>query len=69
MTNVRLWYRAFWTGCLLVVTGLLITAADPPHPIELGPQRTVTTINPKMGLHTRLTDERSEEHTSELQSH
>ncbi len=25
--------------------------------VPLGPQRTVTTINPKMGLHTRLTDE------------
>ncbi|MDE0632555.1 MAG: beta-galactosidase [Caldilineaceae bacterium] len=25
--------------------------------VPLGPQRTVTTINPKMGVHTRLTDE------------
>ena len=25
--------------------------------VELGPQRTVTTINPKIGVHTRLTDE------------
>lgn len=29
----------------------------PPGEIELGPQQNVSTINPKMGVHTRLTDE------------
>ena len=28
-----------------------------PGQIELGPQQAVTTVNPKMGVHTRLTDE------------
>ncbi|MFB0545613.1 MAG: beta-galactosidase [Anaerolineae bacterium] len=36
----------------------LTLAGAPPGPIvTLGPQRHVVTINPKMGVHTRLTDE------------
>lgn len=45
----------------LLVLGLailfFIPSAAPPRSIELGPQRTVSTLNPKMGIHTRLTDE------------
>ncbi len=40
--------------CLLFI---LIPSAAPPGQIELGPQQTVVTVNPKMGVHTRLTDE------------
>jgi hypothetical protein len=43
-------------GCLLLVL-LFLSAATAPREIELGPQQTVITINPKMGVHTRLTDE------------
>lgn len=42
-------------ACMAVLAGLL------PHSLSsdvpLGPQQTVHTINPKMGVHTRLTDE------------
>ncbi len=41
----------------LFATLLLLPAATPPRDIEPGPQRTVTTTNSKMGVHTRLTDE------------
>lgn len=41
---------------LLLLLGSL-SAATPPREIEPGPQQTVLTINPKMGVHTRLTDE------------
>lgn len=44
-------------GCLLLFIGVFVRAAVPPQPIELGPQQTVITLNPKMGVHTRLTDE------------
>ena len=48
-----------YTLPLLMLLGVLfmLTTADPPREIELGPQQTVFTINPKMGVHTRLTDE------------
>jgi len=42
--------------CLLA-TILFIPAAMPPRQIKLGPQQTVITVNSKMGVHTRLTDE------------
>ncbi len=42
---------------VLLAVLFLLTASAPPRAIELGPQRTVVTINPKMGVHTRLTDE------------
>ena len=44
------------TLALLLIL-LFIPAAAPPGQIELGPPQTVQTINPKMGIHTRLTDE------------
>lgn len=48
--------KALLRGLLL---GLVIVAlAAPPQPLViLGPPQTVHTINPKMGMHTRLTDE------------
>ncbi len=45
---------------LLLLCALLIfalPASSPPASIELGPQQRVETVNPKMGVHTRLTDE------------
>lgn len=42
---------------LLLLILFILSAASPPGEIELGPQRTVVTANPKMGIHTRLTDE------------
>ncbi len=42
----------------LVVLVLALILAAPPRPlVVLGPPQTVQTINPKMGMHTRLTDE------------
>lgn len=49
-----IWPRLF---LLLLLSLLLPLPGNPPGKIELGPPQTVTTINPKMGLHTRLTDE------------
>ncbi len=48
----------FWP-CLVTILffTLFLPASAPPYPIELGPQQTVLTANPKMGVHTRLTDE------------
>jgi hypothetical protein len=42
---------------ILIFIVFLLPGATPPGQIELGPQQTVSTINPKMGIHTRLTDE------------
>ena len=42
---------------LAVLLVQFVPAANPPLAIELGPQQRVTTANPKMGVHTRLTDE------------
>ena len=45
--------------CALMLTACLIilAAAAPVTAVPLGPQQSVRTINPKMGVHTRLTDE------------
>jgi hypothetical protein len=49
---------AFLAVRALVLVAILVVAAAPPTPIIImGPQRTVETVNPKMGVHTRLTDE------------
>jgi hypothetical protein len=43
---------------LAVALVLLLAASAHPKPlVTLGPQRAVESINPKMGVHTRLTDE------------
>ncbi|HOG45915.1 MAG TPA: beta-galactosidase, partial [Anaerolineae bacterium] len=46
------------TMCLIVLALAVGWLQRPPAPaVVIGPQQTVTTINPKMGVHTRLTDE------------
>ncbi len=47
--------RALKLGALFGFVYLL--AAPPPILVTLGPQQTVQTRNPKLGIHTRLTDE------------
>jgi hypothetical protein len=44
---------------ILIITLFLFffPPANPPVEIGLGPPRTVVTVNPKLGIHTRLTDE------------
>ena len=42
---------------LLLLMLFFVPSAMPPLEVEPGPQQTVFTINPKMGVHTRLTDE------------
>jgi hypothetical protein len=49
--------RVILTLVILWVIVFLLPGAVPPGQVELGPQQTVQTINPKMGVHTRLTDE------------
>ncbi|RLC71422.1 MAG: hypothetical protein DRI52_05245, partial [Chloroflexi bacterium] len=51
--------RRVWVGMqVLVIALILVFGVRPPQPlVTLGPQRHVETINPKMGVHTRLTDE------------
>ena len=46
------------TTRLVLAMALLIVLVRPTKPVvPLGPQQEVVTINPKMGVHTRLTDE------------
>ncbi len=43
---------------LVMVVALAVIVAAPPRPlVVLGPPQTVQSVNPKMGMHTRLTDE------------
>lgn len=43
---------------LLVLFALVVIISGPPQSlVATGPQQVVTTVNPKMGVHTRLTDE------------
>jgi len=42
---------------LLLLALTLIFGPPPSFPVDLGPQQTVVTTNPKIGVHTRLTDE------------
>lgn len=46
-----------FTLVLLLVSLAVLFGPPPPPPADLGPQQTVTTTNPKIGVHTRLTDE------------
>lgn len=55
MKNISVFSPSLITILLLIL--LFLPAATPPRAIELGPQQTVVTTNPKMGVHTRLTDE------------
>lgn len=42
---------------LLAAAILLLVGGEPGPLVSVGPQQTVQSINPKMGVHTRLTDE------------
>ncbi len=43
---------------LVILTALAVIISLPPRPlVTVGPQQAVVTFNPKMGVHTRLTDE------------
>ena len=43
---------------LAVLVFILVVLLPPPQPlVSIGPQQTVITNNPKLGIHTRLTDE------------
>jgi polysaccharide biosynthesis protein PslG len=58
MQNMRI-FRIF-SAIIVAITVLLIvlvTVRSFRDHVPLGPQRSVETINPKMGVHTRLTDE------------
>lgn len=51
--------RAGWLVAALLTLALLQLSprSQPLPPLELGPLQVVETINPKLGIHTRLTDE------------
>ncbi|MBM4467479.1 MAG: hypothetical protein FJ014_18310, partial [Chloroflexi bacterium] len=55
----RIQKPGFWPLLKLAVAiALLLVLVRPTRPVvPLGPQQEVVTINPKMGVHTRLTDE------------
>lgn len=47
-----------WAVRALIFVALALVFREPaPLPVELGPQQTVVTRHPKIGVHTRLTDE------------
>jgi hypothetical protein len=47
-----------WIGRCALLGALLILLGRPYAPkVEIGPQQKVRSVNPKMGVHTRLTDE------------
>jgi hypothetical protein len=56
---VRRQRRGAAAGLTLLALGivLLLAARSYRHWVEFGPQQQVSTSNPKMGMHTRLTDE------------
>ncbi len=62
-TTLRpLWFRfrpsLYPLALTVAVLGLLIVCLPPPQPlVSIGPQQTVVTDYPKIGVHTRLTDE------------
>lgn len=53
------WPRLIWDAVRgLVILSLALWGLRPPHGlVVLGPQQHVESINPKIGVHTRLTDE------------
>jgi sugar phosphate isomerase/epimerase len=44
-------------GLTLLASVFVLAASAPVTVVPLGPQQTVRTVNPKIGIHTRLTDE------------
>jgi hypothetical protein len=53
----RFGLRYYQLVVVLLLCTLAVSASVPATGVPLGPQQTVATINPKMGVHTRLTDE------------
>jgi hypothetical protein len=51
----RRWWVAL--GVLILLIGAVVAYRSWQATVPLGPQQVVKTINPKMGVHTRLTDE------------
>lgn len=51
---LRLSLAAF---ALILIAAAVLLVLRPRDQVPLGPQRAVTTVNPKVGIHTRLTDE------------
>ncbi len=53
--------RLLWTvavaALLIAAAAVVLTLRWRTEHVPLGPQRTVVTVNPKLGIHTRLTDE------------
>jgi polysaccharide biosynthesis protein PslG len=52
-------WRWLWLGVLIILVTLIVLVSTRHFgaTVPLGPQQHVRTINPKMGMHTRLTDE------------
>ncbi len=49
--------RGLWLRLALALLLVLLASAVPRPLVLVGPQQTVQSVNPKMGVHTRLTDE------------
>jgi hypothetical protein len=49
--------RKWVLRALILIALVLVFRAPAPLPVELGPQQAVVTRHPKVGVHTRLTDE------------
>ena len=57
MSRTRFPSRGAALRLLIAVVLLLLVTTQPRDLVSVGPQQTVQSINPKMGMHTRLTDE------------
>lgn len=57
MSRTRFPSRGAALRLLIAVLLLLLVTTQPRDLVSVGPQQTVQSINPKMGVHTRLTDE------------
>lgn len=53
-------HTLFVIQLIALLVSIYLLAAPPPILVTLGPQQTVVTSNPKIGVHTRLTDEADE---------
>ncbi|MCB0199997.1 MAG: hypothetical protein KDI03_07990, partial [Anaerolineae bacterium] len=57
MSRTRLSRRLAALAVVIVLAAAFIVLLLPRNRVTVGPQQTVHSINPKMGVHTRLTDE------------
>jgi polysaccharide biosynthesis protein PslG len=55
--SIRRQRKWAWLRILMVVASLLLLDRSQRVWVEFGPQQSVVSINPKVGVHTRLTDE------------